>query len=172
MVCAEKYVSTNDWSTQRHLTSFSAQLWSQGCTQPLSKPTTLLEAPPPSVLSRPPETLLPGPVVSAPVTATPPLLRAAADDAVMQVVALPKSNTLDTVLCTSPPIFSPPLFFCPGARSLAALVEAQSPPEQNPFCSPHFHRRYWVLVKKFPAACNIRRTSIAQELRYVRSYMR
>lgn len=111
MVCAEKYVSTNDWSTQRHLTSFSAQLWSQVCTQPLSKPTTLLEAPPPSVLTRPPETLLPGPVVPAPVTATPPLLRAAADDAVTQVVALPKSNTLDTVLCTSPPIFSPPLFF-------------------------------------------------------------
>ena len=33
------------------------------------------EAPPPSVLTRPPETLLPEPIVPAPVAATPPLLR-------------------------------------------------------------------------------------------------
>lgn len=52
----------------------------------------------PSTPTPPPETLLPEPVVPAPIASTPPLLPAAADDA----VTLPQSNTLDTLAALAP----------------------------------------------------------------------
>ena len=60
------------------------------------------ETPSPPTPTPPPETLVPNPVAPAPVASTSPPIPSAADDAVTQVVALPPSETLDTLAALTP----------------------------------------------------------------------